>query len=377
MTHGSIGPLLAADESFNHQIVDTFATVSQSDYSWTEKVCGMAAARDGSLSIGFGFGKYANRNIVDGYGGASRGVQQWTVRASRELASAPESIDVGPLRYEIVEPLKTIRVILEPNHVQPVAFDLLLEGGAPCVLEEREDRRTLTGYRHTANQVRYHQTGTASGWVEVQGKRVEVRPESWVMTRDHSWGIRPDVGLPIPDLVPDPVDGSGQKVLAVWNPLFFQLPDGSTYAFHQYFLEYSSPGFAHRRMQGGFEYADGRRELIVAIEPRLRFNPLNKRLLGGEFHLRMADGRERVLSAEAISDTGFHLGAGLYHGFEGRHHGSWRGRLDVDGEYFADCSTPESVARLNQFRDCIIRVHDHSTGATGWGNCQTYVSAVP
>ena len=44
--NGTIGPLLKADELFAHQIVDTFATVSQSDYSWTEKVCGMAAARD-------------------------------------------------------------------------------------------------------------------------------------------------------------------------------------------------------------------------------------------------------------------------------------------------------------------------------------------
>ncbi len=69
MSSGTIGPLLDADEFFNHQIVDTFATVSQSDYSWTEKVCGMAAARDGSLAIGFGFGKYVNRNVVDAYGG--------------------------------------------------------------------------------------------------------------------------------------------------------------------------------------------------------------------------------------------------------------------------------------------------------------------
>ena len=38
MSSGTIGPLLDADEFFNHQIVDTFATVSQSDYSWTEKV---------------------------------------------------------------------------------------------------------------------------------------------------------------------------------------------------------------------------------------------------------------------------------------------------------------------------------------------------
>jgi hypothetical protein len=198
MSSGTIGPLLDADEFFNHQIVDTFATVSQSDYSWTEKVCGMAAARDGSLSIGFGFGKYPNRNVVDAYGGVSRGVEQWTVRGSRALASDPNSIDVGPLKYAVIEPLKQVRVVLEPNATQPVAFDLVLEGIVPCMLEEREDRRNLHGFRHTANQIRYHQTGSARGWVEVAGVRTEVTPETWIMTRDHSWGVRPDVGCAHP-----------------------------------------------------------------------------------------------------------------------------------------------------------------------------------
>ena len=35
-----IGELSAGDESLNHQIVDTFATVVDSDRSWTEKVGG-------------------------------------------------------------------------------------------------------------------------------------------------------------------------------------------------------------------------------------------------------------------------------------------------------------------------------------------------
>jgi hypothetical protein len=371
----SIGPLLKADEFFNHQIVETFASVLQCDYSWTEKVCGMVAARDGSLAIGFGFGKYVNRNVVDGYGGVSRGVEQWTVRASRVLASDPDSIDVGPLRYEIIEPLKTIRVVLERSDVQPIAFDIVLEGIVPCCVEDREDRRTLTGYRHNADQIRYHQTGTARGWVAVDGTRTEIAPETWLMTRDHSWGIRPNVGQPVPDLAPDVMEsGAMGKVLAVWNPLLFERPDGGHYAFHQYYLLYSGTGYRFERAQGGFEFADGRREPLVGIEPKLRFAPLNKRFLDGEFRLRMANGRERLLRARAIGHTGFHLGAGLYNGFDGEHHGSYRGPLNVEGEYFADCSTAESVARLNQFRDCLVVVTDTETGATGWGNCQTHVA---
>src|SRR6187397_236697 len=90
MTDAELGPLVPADETFNHQITDTFATVAQSDRSWTEKVCAMACARDGSLQLGFGMGKYPNRNVLDAYAGVSRGVEQWTVRASRELGATPD-----------------------------------------------------------------------------------------------------------------------------------------------------------------------------------------------------------------------------------------------------------------------------------------------
>ena len=370
---GSIGPLVAADESFNHQIVETHASVLHSDYSWTEKVCGMACARDGSLSINFGFGKYVNRNVVDGYCGASRGVEQWTVRASRALSTGPDSVDAGPLRYEIVEPLRRVRVVLEPNDVQPLACDLELEGSVPCVVEEREDRRTLTGYRRSADQIRYHQSGVARGWVELEGRRLAVKPETWIMTRDHSWGLRPAVGAPLTDLEPDPMDSHPPRVLAVWNPALFQDRAGRTFAFHQYYLLYAGEGWRHEKAQGGFEFPDGRREPVERIEPRLRFDPRNRRLVGGEFALGMADGRERVLAVRPLGGTGFHLGAGLYHGFDGRYHGQWRGPLALEGEYFADCSTQEAVARLNQFRDCLVELRDTTTGAVGVGNCQTWV----
>ena len=370
---GSIGPLVAADEFFNHQIVETHASVLQADLSWAEKVCGMACARDGSISVNFGFGKYVNRNVVDGYGGASRGLAQWTVRASRALASDPDGIDVGPLRYEVLQPLQTVRVVLEKNDVQPLAYDLVLRGSVPCAVEDREDRRTLTGYRRSADQIRYHQVGTAEGWVELEGRRIEVRPEAWVMTRDHSWGLRPAVGLPPADVQPDPMDTHPPRVLAVWNPLRFTAPEGSPFAFFQYYLLYAGEGWRHEKVQGGFEFPDGRREPVQRIEPRLRFDPRHKRLLGGDVVLTMAGGTTRTLALRVFGDTGFHLGAGLYHGFDGKYHGQWRGPLVVEGEHFADCSASEAVARLNQFRDCLVEARDSLTGAVGVGNCQTWV----
>ncbi|MGI9294565.1 MAG: hypothetical protein ACR2PS_11340 [Pseudomonadales bacterium] len=369
---GSIGPLLPADEYFNHQIIDTFATVAQSDLAWTEKVCGMAAAKDGSLQIGFGFGKYTNRNVVDAYAGVSRGVEQWTVRASRELADDPDSVSVGPIHYEILEPLHAIRVWLENNNAQAIAFDITFKSIVPCVVEHREDRRSISGYRKATDQVRFHQTGTAAGWVEVDGQRQEISSSDWIATRDHSWGVRPAVGVPPTDMAPD-ISQDIPRVLAIWNPIYFQPQDAEAYAFHQYFLHFSGPGFKHEVVQGGFEYPDGRRDLIASLRPELRFNPKNKRLLGGKFHLQMADGSERMLSADAMGDTGFHLGAGLYHGYDGKYHGSWRGKLHLEGDYHDDCASVEQYQQLNQFRDCMIRVSDEGTGATGWGNCQTHI----
>jgi hypothetical protein len=86
---------------------------------------------DGSLQIDFGLGKYANRGAMDGFGGISRGREQWTVRASRELASAPEDLSVGPVHDEIRKPLEEVRFRLEPNAIQPISFDVVLSGVTP------------------------------------------------------------------------------------------------------------------------------------------------------------------------------------------------------------------------------------------------------
>jgi hypothetical protein len=84
MSIRDIGPLRAADESLNHQIIDTFAIVAESERSWTEKVWVSIARTDGSLQLDFGLGTYHNCGIIDGFGGVSRGREQWTVRGSRE-----------------------------------------------------------------------------------------------------------------------------------------------------------------------------------------------------------------------------------------------------------------------------------------------------
>lgn len=372
MTPNPVGPLIGADETFAHQISDTLAVVGTGDLGWTERVCAMAAAIDGTLQLGFGLGKYPNRNVMDAYAGVSRGVEQVTVRASRRLSPEPEPTAVGPIRYEVVEPLRSVRLVLEPNQCQPIAFDCLFEGVVPPAVEDRV--HTRTGYRVASDLVRYHQAGVASGWIEVDGLRTEITPDTWVSTRDHSWGVRhPAPGLPVTDLEPGRTS-ENMAFQMIWCPVTMRRRDASRYALHLHYQIATGPGFVHRRIEGGVEHPDGRRQRWVALDPELSFDPANRRLRGGRIHATTEDGMTRTLEMRAVSDTGFHLGAGLYFGFDGHHHGEWRGILHVDGERIADCSDPATARRLHQLRDTVVHVVDAAEEAEGWGNCQPMVT---
>jgi hypothetical protein len=362
-----IGPLTAADEGFCHQIVDTFAVVGSTDPSWTEKVCAMAAARDGSLQLGFGLGKYTNRNVMDAYAGVSRGVEQTTVRASRRLAPEPELTVIGPIRYEVVEPLRRVRFSLEPNDTQPIAFDWLFESELPPQFEDRTHIRA--GYRVSAELARYHQIGRCSGWAEVDGVRTEITPETWVSTRDHSWGVRYGVGAEPTDLEPAAQDPTGSYHF-FWTPSYLERPDGTAYGVFMVMNHFRRTGIDHKATWGTIEHPDGRVEHMADIVPELAYDPVNRRLRGGRVHCTMVDGSRRTIDVEVVSDTGFHLGTGLYFGFNGHHHGEWRGELHVEGERIDDCSTPENARRVHQIRDTVVRLTDPVGGGVGYGNWQ-------
>ncbi|MGD0392457.1 MAG: hypothetical protein ABSC41_07415 [Acidimicrobiales bacterium] len=368
-----LGPLGPADERFDHQIADTFATVGLSDPSWTEKVCAMTARRDGSLQLGFGMGKYTNRNVLDGYAGLSRGPEQITVRASRRLFPRFDDSSVGPIHYEVLEPMKRVRFVLEPNPCQPLAFDWVFEGVLPPATEERTHQRTPLGYRVSADLVRYHQIGTSSGWVEIDGIREDITSDRWVSTRDHSWGVRYDVGTPPTDTDPfNPVTEMNFQM--IWSPILMTDPDGAHWGLFMHLIEMTGFGHHRRTVTGAIEHDDGRVERMTDIRPNLAFDPVNRRLLGGDVTVTLDDGSVRSFLMEVPTATGFHLGTGLYFGWQGHHHGEWRGELHVDGERIEDCRPAVVARQLHQIRDTFVVVRDLDSGAEGQGNCQPMIT---
>lgn len=367
-----IGQLIGLDERLNHQIVDTFASTATSDHSWTEKIWSAIVRKDGALAIDFGLGRYHNRGILDGWAGVSRGATQWTVRGNRELRDDPTVTTVGPLTYEIIEPLRKVRYVLERNSVQPIAYDITFTAEMPPFFEDRHKQRERDGLRIGSDVIRYHQIGTPSGWVEIEGERIEVRPDEWTEYRDHSWGTRLDVGAHNPDIKPsadfgDVKFGAGEFEL-IWSPFMLRSPDGAKVAYHFYYQTRQGRIFYS---SGYRNHPDGKQEKVARVRPELRFDDRTRRLLGGKVHFDMLQGGTHTVSVEVPGKSGVHLGPGLYLGFDGKKHGSWKGPLEVDGEKFDNTLDVTTLKRIRQLRDCPIKVSEGD--ATGYGIMESII----
>ena len=341
------GPLVPADETFTHQITDTFATVAQSDRSWTEKVCAMAAPEDGAVQLAFGMGKYPNRGVLDAYAGVSRGdravdgaVEPQAV-ARRRVASRS-----GPIRYEVLEPLRVgaLRARRQRRRADQLRVDLHRRRAA-ARSRSTSSTAAATGCGSTPTSSATTRSAPRTGWVEVDGERIELddddvgldpRPLVGRALHGRRAGrptsrtrrVPPSVSTTV-HLVADPLRAARR------HPLRRCTSTTSATAFGDW---------QRIELQGGFEHPDGRREPFAALVPDARRRATTTAgCSAASSHCTMADGSARPLTVTALGDTGFHLGTGLYFGFDGHWHGEWRGDLHVDGEHIADCTDADDA----------------------------------
>ncbi len=88
-----------------------------------------------------------------------------------------------------------------------------------------------------------------TGGSSIDGERTEFDSDSWVSTRDHSWGVRHGVGTPDPDTLP--ADRPSNLAIVVnWSPIVCERPDGSRYALHWFLQRQSVPGWQQRALPG-------------------------------------------------------------------------------------------------------------------------------
>lgn len=376
----SIAALTGADEQFTHQIANTFAAVATPDRAWTEKAWFTLMRKDGSLQASFGLGKYANRNVLDGFAGVQIGTRQMTVRASRLLASDPESLAVGPLHYAIVEPLRAIRLRLEENAAQPLRFELTFHATMPAFFEKRDT--VIHGGRTASDVIRFHQPGTVSGWIEIDGQRHEVRPEEWFGFRDRSWGVREHVGLDPADLPPGSAGATGGNKAGTgyhfnWLVSQIERPDGSSYDLAYYFRDFGG-GAAPDFFSGYINESDGRQLPILHLFPEIDYRASDRAAMRGRITALLAGAgksvEERVFQFEAINpEMGFRLLPGMYGEWKGQVHGSYKGDDFLDGETIDDVNNPARLAETYrwQIRDRPVRLWEGDNH--GFGDMESII----
>jgi len=342
---------VALDEYPIHQAPLSLRQVPSGDRNFYDRCYFNAHDRTGEVFFITGGGVYPNLGVVDAYACVRRGDKQWSVRCSDALDGRPMDLDVGPYRIEVIEPLKKVRLICDADD-HGLGFDLTWEGSHPAVMEQAHVMRS--GPRAILDASRFAQLGSWEGTLRFDGDELQVSPDTWVGSRDRSWGIRPvGEGEPPGRSAEDFFEG----LWWLYVPIRFE--DFSIIIICQ-----ESPDGFRTLNDATRVWADGRVEQLGWPEVDLTYTSGTRIPERAHIQLRARDGKPLELDVESLGYVVLHMGCG-YGGDSGWTHGTWHGRDWVEGQVY-DLTDP-ALAPMIPFG-----VIDHVGKATldgevGWG----------
>ncbi|HEX9530951.1 MAG TPA: hypothetical protein VF954_07425 [Acidimicrobiales bacterium] len=182
-----MSPILDSHHDFAHPV--------EGDTAWSESY--YFNAYDPKTDCGF----YTRTAIRPNEGTHDAGMSVWVpggglahLRSVREQRTMIDrDLAVGPLRYQLVEPLKQWRITAEGEGTTgPLAMDVAFEALMPAIGADGQGRQGSGSSAETGkmlNKGHLEQAGRWSGWIEVNGQRHTLGPEARG-NRDKSWGPR-------------------------------------------------------------------------------------------------------------------------------------------------------------------------------------------
>lgn len=341
--------LTPQDDFIGHQLPTTFDHVASSDPAWMERLWYTGhPVPGGELIFDLGLGWYPNRNVMDAFAGVAVAGRQWNFRASRRLRPDPLTTRVGPLAITVVEGMRRHRLELATNE-SGLAFSLEFLGATNAHEEEPHFRRR--DGRVTEQMARGQQLGRYAGWLEYDGRRIEVDSERWYGQRDHSWGIRAEMRT-----------DETHPPLTYYPPFFYAWTT----------VQFASRGlhvFFKERAPGDLIYLSGeevfplgakasRRNRLVGVGHDVVWadDPHGQRVESARFDLAFAGGAKRAITIRALPAR-YYLKGGLYGGLDGWFHGDDRGPLHTAHECW-DLRDPAVRRLVRTLCDHVIEVRD-------------------
>jgi hypothetical protein len=269
-----------------------------------------------SLYFAAAMGLYPNRHVADAsFSVVVGGATQVSVHASRRAPEERrEANEVGPIRVDVVEPLRTLRIVVDAAS-EGVRADLAFHARAAPLEEPHFFRRT--GQRVMMDLTRLTQFGTWEGWVEVDGRRFDCSPADTWGSRDRSWGIRP-------------IGERGPTGAPVGDPQFFWLWAPASFDGFATHFDVNEEADGRRWHESGFLVPDGEPATMVRdVAYDLAWTPGTRWMSSFGLDLVGWDGGAVRVDLEPLYNFQM-LGLGYGHPEWG--HGVWKGELAVGSE---------------------------------------------
>jgi hypothetical protein len=308
--------LTAPDEYFNHQSAFPHMMVGSSDPNWRERYWfSIQDVKNKNLIVSGGFGKYPNRDVLEGCVMAQHGDKQWNLRVSRSLLPRSDAISVGPLSAEIVEPLRALRFRLEDNP-SGVAMDILWRADLPPMLEGKHFE--VSRARVTHDIMRYVQLGRVEGVVNIENVEFRLTRENGWGERDHSWGVRPMAKMP----------GDPPVASAEWNFLAFCPMQFESFALHFYLFE-AQAGRPTHLSASIVRKDENNNDDIVSVNHDFEWDfaaPV-RTLKGGRITIAFYSGRVMAIDMTTLAPRAYLQGGGY-----GVDQGQWKGDFHLEHE---------------------------------------------
>lgn len=325
------------DETFLHQAVVTFDQAAYSDHRFFDRMALFGHCADGTRLF-TGMGAYKNTNTFDGFFGILRGDKQYNLRLSRPFLPDSNVQGVGPLSVEVIRPLQELRVEVRKSDEHPIEADIRFTGTTEA-REEAHHLKRIDG-RLVNDFLRFDQVGRLNGWMKLNGERINI--DDWFAGRDHSWGMRYNMGgyQPVTNLAnadPGRLMGSSQSgLLLIW-----MVVETESYVGH---IQLQEDGDGKVIYEDGhiLKKKEGRDVKIVKIAHDVSFVAGTRTPVGGLITLTLADGDEVVIEFKALLPPYCDKGAGYDSGYNDEAGlGVHRGNLLEFDVY--DLSHPEEV----------------------------------
>ena len=344
------------DESLAHQTSETFDRVATSDRNFYDRYYFNLHPMSGDLFLVFGMGQYPNLGTTDAFVCLVHEGKQHVLRCSRELGDNRADTTVGPFGVQVLEGLKTIRIVCDPNE-HGIEFDLTFDGTSPAVEEPRTIMRK--GARITMDTSRYTQLGRWQGSIKIHGREIAVNNEEYLGVRDHSWGVRPvgesePMGIRINEYMEE------YGFFHMWTPMQFD-----DFAI-KVFIEENSDGslIVQECIKVDSFARGGAVHELGEARHNITYKPGTRELQSAQLEFEDENGKALTVQCEALTCAYLAAGTGYYPNEEWVH-GQYHGKFKLEYRDF-DVSTDEARSTLGPLYETIVRF-ELSSGEVTYG----------